>query len=71
MKVIALFCVGFLAAAPAVAQTAFTVPGFTLGPDPTGDPTVGVLPSYNDASANWANAGVLDNSTVSSSPPKK
>ena len=43
---------GTWAAAKAVAQS------FMVNAPGSGDPTVGVLPSYNDAYANWKNAGM-------------
>ena len=42
-------------AATAQSNVAITV---TSTPRPGGDPTVGVLPSHNDAYANWVNAGM-------------
>jgi hypothetical protein len=42
-------------AASAQSNIAITV---TSTPGPSSDPTVGVLPTYNDAYANWVNAGM-------------
>ena len=57
MKRLALGLLLALASVAAYAAT-FSIPPFALNGIAGDDPTIGVLPSYNDAYANWKNAGL-------------